>query len=121
MRLAAPHDTAVSRTAPGRNRLRVAVPRLAVALAASSLLATTVAGPASASGATHRRTGPNYVSEGDSFTAGPLIPHLTGSPAGCARSTHNYPSLVAARAGAASFTDVSCQGADSTDMTQPQS
>src|SRR5256886_13931736 len=113
MRLAAPHDTAVSSTARGRSRLGAAVPRLAVARAARSLLATTVttaAGAASASGATQRTTGPSYVAEGDSYTAGPLIPDLTGSPAGCARSTHDYPSLVAAGVGAASFTDVSCQG-----------
>jgi hypothetical protein len=64
---------------------------------------------------------PHYVSLGDSYTAGPLIPDLTGSPAGCARSTHNYPSLVAAATGAASFTDVSCQGADTTNMTNPES
>jgi GDSL-like Lipase/Acylhydrolase family len=61
------------------------------------------------------------VSEGDSYTAGSLIPDLTGSPAGCARSTSNYPHLVAAAAGAAFFTDVSCQGADTTSMTKPES
>ena len=62
-------------------------------------------------------SGPKYVSLGDSFTSGPLIPDLTGKPVGCLRSNHDYPSLVAAAIGASSFTDVSCQGADTTNMT----
>jgi lysophospholipase L1-like esterase len=103
------------------------VPRLLVVLTASSLLATVAAGAASAASAARRggATSANgvtrYVSEGDSYTSGPLIPDLTGSPAGCARSTRNYPHLVAAAAGFASFTDVSCQGADTSSMTKPES
>ena len=62
-----------------------------------------------------------YVALGDSYTAGPLIPNLVGSPIGCARSSHNYPSLVAAAIGPAEFKDVSCQGADTTDMAYPES
>jgi lysophospholipase L1-like esterase len=62
-----------------------------------------------------------YVSLGDSYTAGPLIPNLVGSPVGCARSNHNYPSLVAAAIGASVFKDVSCQGADTTSMAGPES
>ena len=58
---------------------------------------------------------------GDSYTAGPLVPNQTGSPAGCLRSTHSYPFLVAAGSGAATFTDVSCQGATTADMTHAQS
>ena len=58
---------------------------------------------------------------GDSYTAGPLIPDETGSPGGCLRSTHSYPFLVAAGTGAATFTDVSCQGATTADMTHAQS
>ena len=105
------------------------VPRVAVVLTASTLLATVASGAASAASAASaaRRTGParmsgvvSYVSQGDSYTSGPLIPNLTGSPAGCARSTHNYPHLVAAALGAASFTDASCQGADTTSMTKPE-
>jgi lysophospholipase L1-like esterase len=61
-----------------------------------------------------------YVALGDSFTAGPLIPNQHGSPIGCLRSDHNYPSLLAARLNAATFVDVSCSGADSTDMTAAQ-
>jgi lysophospholipase L1-like esterase len=74
-----------------------------------------VAGPPGASGP------PHYVALGDSYTAGPLVPSLTGSPAGCLRSTHSYPFGVAAGTGAATFADVSCQGATTADMTQPQS
>src|SRR5690242_3722986 len=62
----------------------------------------------------------NYVALGDSYAAGPLIPAQNGSPAGCLRSDHNYPHLVAAADRAASFTDVSCQGATTGNMTQPQ-
>src|SRR5215472_6752223 len=99
--------------------------RLALTLAASSLLVTMAAGAASAQsgGGRAMRAGSatRYTSLGDSYTAGPLIPDLTGSPAGCARSTSNFPSRVAAAIHAASFTDVSCQGADTTNMTKPES
>ncbi|SRR6266566_676388 len=61
-----------------------------------------------------------YVSLGDSYTAGPLIPYPVGSPAGCARSSHSYPFLVAAGIGASVFRDVSCQGADTTSMAGPE-
>jgi lysophospholipase L1-like esterase len=120
MRLGASHDT----TARPRDRMRAALPRLVITLAASSLLVTVVSGAASAatrSGTLRATSALNYVSLGDSYTAGPLIPDLTGSPAGCARSTHSYPFLVAAADSAASFTDVSCQGADTSNMTHSES
>jgi len=103
------------------------VGRLALTLAASSLLVTMASGAASAQSggspgsAVRAGSATRYVSLGDSYTAGPLIPDLTGSPAGCARSTSNFPSLVAAAIHAASFTDDSCQGADTTNMTKPES
>ena len=120
MRHGASHDTA----ARPRHRVRAALPRLVTAVAAGSLLVTVAPGAASAatrSGLLRASSAFNYSSLGDSYTAGPLIPNLTGSPAGCARSTHNYPSLVAAADSAASFTDVSCQGADTTSMTHKES
>src|SRR5206468_2940895 len=43
-----------------------------------------------------------------------------GTPAGCARSNHNYPSLMAGWLRFAKFTDVSCGGAQTKDMTSPQ-
>lgn len=63
---------------------------------------------------------PSYVALGDSYAAGPLIPTQHGTPAGCLRSTRNYPSLVASRTGA-SLTDVSCSGAKTDDLTAAQS
>lgn len=64
--------------------------------------------------------GPHYVALGDSYTAGPLIPHQTGRPALCLRSDHNYPSLVAKAVDAATFTDASCSGSTTGDMTSEQ-
>ena len=52
-----------------------------------------------------------YVSLGDSYAAGPLIPPQTSLPVGCLRSDRNYPSLLAATLGAAEHVDVSCSGA----------
>jgi lysophospholipase L1-like esterase len=100
---------------PGRlpRPLAAQVVRLLPVLAAGSLIAVCLPGTAGASG-------PSYVALGDSYTAGPLIPSQTGRPAGCLRSNHNYPSLVAAALGTASFTDVSCSGAATPDMTSPQ-
>jgi lysophospholipase L1-like esterase len=65
-------------------------------------------------------SGASYVALGDSYTAGPLIPGQAGSPAGCLRSAHDYPADVASAIGASSFTDVSCSGATTADMTASQ-
>jgi hypothetical protein len=61
-----------------------------------------------------------YVALGDSFTSGPFIPVPQLDPAGCLRSDHNYPHLVQAALGLPRFRDVSCSGASTDDMTQPQ-
>jgi len=61
-----------------------------------------------------------YVALGDSYASGPGIPDQTGAPAGCARSNHNYPGLLASWLRLTDFTDVSCGGARTTDMTAPQ-
>lgn len=55
---------------------------------------------------------------GDSYTSGPGIPRQVDP--GCARSDHNYPSLLAAERQAAAFTDVSCGGATTAEMWQAQ-
>lgn len=81
-------------------------------------LAATVLGAAPARART--RPAAHYVALGDSFTAGPLIPHHTGHPALCLRSDHNYPSLVAERLDTAEFTDASCSGATTRDITHEQ-
>ncbi len=59
-----------------------------------------------------------YVSLGDSYVSGPLIPSQVNL--GCLRSNQNYPSLVAAAEGVSGFTDESCGAATTDDMTQSQ-
>lgn len=84
----------------------------------AALLATTLLlliGAASAAAA----TGP-YVSLGDSYTAGPLVPSPTGNPILCGRSTNNYPSDIVRAISPTSFTDASCSSATTSDMTQSQ-
>ncbi|HEV7471024.1 MAG TPA: SGNH/GDSL hydrolase family protein [Pseudonocardia sp.] len=89
-----------------------------VGTTALAALVTAAVAPASA---TTEITGPDrYVALGDSYTAGPLIPVQSGQPAGCLRSTANYPSLVARSLQAGTFVDVSCSGATTTDLTAPQ-
>ncbi|MDP9443515.1 MAG: SGNH/GDSL hydrolase family protein, partial [Actinomycetota bacterium] len=60
-----------------------------------------------------------YVALGDSFTAGPGIPRQVG-PDGCGRSDRNYPSVLAERLDVASFVDVSCSGAATTELRTGQ-
>lgn len=62
----------------------------------------------------------HYVALGDSFAAGPFIPVQRLDPPGCARSTRNYPSLIAEVLGVAEFADVSCSGAVTDNMTVAQ-
>ena len=59
-----------------------------------------------------------YVSLGDSYAAGPLIP-LQVPPFGCLKSNNNYANLTARNLGLA-LTDPSCSGAETEDMTSPQ-
>jgi lysophospholipase L1-like esterase len=80
-----------------------------------ALLVAIIAGWAAAAAA----RADNYVSLGDSYAAGPLIPNLIGSPYGCIRSDHNYAHLAAPTIGL-SLRDPSCSGATTDDMTQPQ-
>jgi hypothetical protein len=61
-----------------------------------------------------------WVGLGDSFAAGPLIPNQSLSPLGCLRSSRNFARLAAASEGH-TLTDVSCSGARTTHMTNPQS
>jgi hypothetical protein len=64
--------------------------------------------------------GGRYVALGDSFTSAPLVPDQGGFPVGCLRSDEGYPSLVAAATHPSSFSDVSCYGASTADMSHPQ-
>ncbi|OXM63022.1 SGNH/GDSL hydrolase family protein [Amycolatopsis vastitatis] len=90
------------------------ITRLLVAVSSAAILLTTTAATASAAGFHH------YVALGDSYTSGPFIPAQRLDPLGCGRSTANYPSVVAAALHVGAFTDVSCAGADTTDLTRPQ-
>lgn len=60
----------------------------------------------------------NYVSLGDSYAAGPLIPNQL-PPFGCLKSDHNYGHLAAPGIGL-TLRDPSCSGAETEDMTQTQ-
>lgn len=61
-----------------------------------------------------------YVALGDSFAAGPFIPAQRTDPIGCARSTRNYPALLAEALQVTKFTDVSCSAALTEHMTAVQ-
>lgn len=61
----------------------------------------------------------SYVAIGDSYTAGPGIPHAVPHPLGCWRSDRNYPHVVAEVRGSI-LRDVSCSGATTSDLSAPQ-
>jgi lysophospholipase L1-like esterase len=89
---------------------------LPVVLAVASVMSL---GVGAATAATPTYT--NYVALGDSYTSGPFIPFMRLDPIGCARSTNNYPALLASTLGVRGYTDVSCGSADTTNMTTVQS
>ncbi|MBO0890721.1 MAG: SGNH/GDSL hydrolase family protein [Acidothermales bacterium] len=63
----------------------------------------------------------HYVALGDSYTSGPFIPWPRFDPVGCGRSTNDYPALFAGLLKIGSYTDASCSGAQTSNMTQSQS
>ncbi|WP_344400375.1 SGNH/GDSL hydrolase family protein [Streptomyces longisporus] len=106
-------DDTRSGSAARRRRRGMAV---GAALGGCALVAASTT-PAAAHGGGHGRD-TRYVSLGDSYTAGPLIPQQVD--ANCARSDHNYPSIVAAARKATAFKDVSCSGATTDNMWKAQ-
>ncbi|MFF0391310.1 SGNH/GDSL hydrolase family protein [Kitasatospora sp. NPDC004615] len=106
-----------------RRRLLAATTAVLISTAACSAAETSPKpGPdraASPSPSATPITGP-YVALGDSYTSGLRIPPQSGSPLGCGRSGVNYPSLVARQLGLQDFTDVSCSGARTGDLTAAQ-
>ncbi|WP_327399111.1 SGNH/GDSL hydrolase family protein [Streptomyces sp. NBC_01288] len=93
---------------------------VAVAAAVSGCaLVVASAAPAAAhnSGHGHGRS-TQYVALGDSYTSGPYIP--TQVDANCARSDHNYPSVVTADQRGTVLKDVSCSGATTAEMWKAQ-
>ncbi|MFJ7149233.1 SGNH/GDSL hydrolase family protein [Streptomyces sp. NPDC100445] len=100
--------------AGGAERRRAAV--LGAALAGCALVAAGTAPAEAHPGGAGRAL--DYVALGDSYTSGPGIPRQVDAE--CARSDHNYPSIVAERTEAAAFTDVSCGGATTAEMWRAQ-
>lgn len=88
-------------------------------LAAAATVLALVAFPGS-SGAAIGTSPKHYVALGDSYTAGPVIPVQRIDPIGCERSTNNYPALLARTLRIRDYTDVSCSGAKTVNMTDPQ-
>ena len=85
----------------------------AAALALVAVLALLAAFAATAARAA------DYVSLGDSYAAGPLIPNQSLNPLGCLRSSNNYSHLAAPSIGLA-LKDPSCSGAKTNHMTEQQ-
>lgn len=107
----------VSASSPNsRPRLPHRFSAVALTVTGTAAMALAAAPPASAS----QNLGHRYVALGDSFTSGPFILPHEGEPALCLRSQSNYPDLVADGVGAETFVDVSCAGATTEGMTQPQ-
>ncbi|MFI7299524.1 SGNH/GDSL hydrolase family protein [Streptomyces sp. NPDC050121] len=111
-------DIRTGRVAGLAGRRRKGVTFLA-ALGGCALVAASAA-PAAAHGGGDDGDGggSRYVALGDSYTSGPFIPRQVD--ANCARSDHNYPSLVAGQLRASLFKDVSCSGATTENMWKPQ-
>jgi lysophospholipase L1-like esterase len=101
---------------PEQNGVSMRITRLLVAVVSAAILLTTCATAATAEARIH-----HYVALGDSYTSGPFIPVQRTDPLGCGRSTANYPSVLSDALHVGRFTDVSCAGADTTNLTRPQS
>lgn len=95
------------------------IARLLVAVVSAATLLAATATAASAAPSVSRIH--HYVALGDSYTSGPFIPVQRTDPLGCGRSTANYPSVLADALHVGDFDDVSCAGADTTNMARPQS
>ena len=92
------------------------------ALAAAGVVALQLRGsaPGPGSGASRDPEPVDYVALGDSFSAGPLVPDARSDPAGCFRSTNNYPAYLAGYLAVRSYRDVTCSGARTADLRRPQ-
>ncbi len=94
------------------------MPTAARARAAAALGGALLVAVSTATTATAAAPSGTYVSLGDSYVSGPLIPDQVDL--GCLRSDRNYPSLTAAALAVSGFADASCGGATTEDMTQSQ-
>lgn len=88
-------------------------------IAALLLIAAAACAPLPKTGGNPLPPGARYVALGSSFASGPLLgPPKPGSPARCARSAPNYPTLVAQRL-ELTLIDVSCGGATTLHILGP--
>lgn len=95
---------------------------LTAALAVPPLAWSTSPAAAENADAAPARVYAEYVALGDSYSAGPLVPQQHPESLGCLRSTNNYPAFLATYLSTVrSFTDVTCSGAETTDMRERQS
>jgi len=94
-------------------RLRPALFARAAAVLLLAATGVTATAPDAAAASAER-----YVALGDSAASGPLV--LPQTHLGCARSGNNYAGYVARSLGVASFTDVTCSGADTDDFHNSQ-
>lgn len=105
---------------PGRrvtlSAVLAAVPVLLVAQASGTPSASAV--PAEEPAAPPAYT--EYVALGDSYSAGPLIPQQRPDSVVCVKSTNNYPAFLATYLALPVYTDVTCSGAETTDMRTRQ-
>lgn len=98
--------------------------RLVLALLAAALLTACTPEQASAPrqaatpAAVERPIG-RYVALGDSYTAAPYV-GVTALENGCLRSEENYPALLARRIDVRVLVDVSCAGAETRHLLEPQ-
>lgn len=108
---------------PGHRRIvATALAALGMLLGVTSTATTPVTAVAQQANTPNRNLNgvAHYVALGDSFAAGPFIPPQRTDPLGCARSTRNYPALVAEGLDVTEFTDVSCSRAVTGHMTTAQ-
>ncbi|MFB6707167.1 SGNH/GDSL hydrolase family protein [Streptomyces sp. NPDC056333] len=111
---------------PPAGTVRRSFVRVGASLAAAGMVGLALAQPAAAHSGHSSRAGHagrgasavRYVALGDSYSSGLGIPDQVDLD--CGRSDHNYPTLVAGGVHAAQVTDVTCAGADTGHMTEPQ-
>lgn len=104
----------------GLRRQGTRVPRSAVTksvLAVLIIAAAPVAIPSSAGAIPPARL---YVAMGDSFTSSPFTGQPVGTLRGCLRSDNNYPRLASSTIRMEVFVDVSCAGATTDALFEPQ-
>ncbi len=104
-------------TPPGQRPARATGQAVAAGLLALALLALTACG-AKPPGNPHPSEFPSYAALGDSYSAGVALTPL--SDATCLRSSSNYAGLLANKLSIPSLDDVTCGGAKSVNLTQPQ-